>query len=92
MDDAKKNLHKRGEPARGSVLETEVVKVKRKFVEGQLADLGMERASRVRTLLLGAGVTESLIDVSSLGESDLRVRTADNVPEPRNRRVEISVR
>jgi long-chain acyl-CoA synthetase len=44
LDDAKKNLHKRGEPARGSVLEAEVVKVKRKFVEGQLADLGMERA------------------------------------------------
>jgi long-chain acyl-CoA synthetase len=44
LDDAKKNLHKRGEPARGSVLESEVVKVKRKFVEGQLADLGMERA------------------------------------------------
>jgi long-chain acyl-CoA synthetase len=44
LDDAKKNLHKRGEPARGSVLEAEVTKVKRKFVEGQLADLGMERA------------------------------------------------
>jgi long-chain acyl-CoA synthetase len=44
LDDAKKNLHKRGEPARGSVLEAEVVKVKRQFVEGQLADLGMERA------------------------------------------------
>jgi outer membrane protein OmpA-like peptidoglycan-associated protein len=46
----------------------------------------------VRTLLIGAGVATSLIDVSSLGESDLRVRTADNVLEPRNRRVEISVR
>jgi long-chain acyl-CoA synthetase len=44
LDDAKKNLHKRGEPARGSVLEAEVAKVKRKFVEGQLAALGMERA------------------------------------------------
>jgi len=44
LDDAKKNLHKRGEPARGSVLEAEVAKVKRKFVESQLADLGMERA------------------------------------------------
>jgi long-chain acyl-CoA synthetase len=44
LDDAKKNLHKRGEPARGSVLEAEVAKVKRKFVEQQLADLGMERA------------------------------------------------
>jgi len=54
--------------------------------------LGLERATRVRTLLIGAGVDASLIDVSSLGESDLRVRKADNVLEPRNRRVEISVR
>jgi len=54
--------------------------------------LGLERANRVRTLLIGAGVNAGLIDVSSLGESDLRVKTADNVPEPRNRRVEISVR
>lgn len=54
--------------------------------------LGLERATRVRTLLIGAGVEASLIDVSSLGESDPRVRTADNVLEPRNRRVEISVR
>jgi outer membrane protein OmpA-like peptidoglycan-associated protein len=54
--------------------------------------LGLDRANRVRTLLIGAGVSEPLIDVSSLGESDLRIRTADNVLEPRNRRVEISVR
>jgi outer membrane protein OmpA-like peptidoglycan-associated protein len=54
--------------------------------------LGLERANRVRTLLLGAGVDAALIDVSSLGESDLRIPTADNVLEPRNRRVEISVR
>jgi outer membrane protein OmpA-like peptidoglycan-associated protein len=54
--------------------------------------LGLERANRVRTLLIGAGVEASLIDVSSLGESDLNVKTADNVLEPRNRRVEISVR
>jgi outer membrane protein OmpA-like peptidoglycan-associated protein len=46
----------------------------------------------VRTLLAGAGVDSSLIDVSSHGESDLRVSTADDVLEPRNRRVEISVR
>jgi outer membrane protein OmpA-like peptidoglycan-associated protein len=54
--------------------------------------LGLERATRVRTLLIGAGVDMSLIDVSSLGESDLRIQTADNTLEPRNRRVEISVR
>jgi len=54
--------------------------------------LGLDRANRVRTLLVGAGVDAALIDVSSLGETDLRVRTADNVLESRNRRVEISVR
>jgi outer membrane protein OmpA-like peptidoglycan-associated protein len=54
--------------------------------------LGLDRANRVRALLMGAGVSESLIDVSSLGESDLRIATADNILEPRNRRVEISVR
>jgi hypothetical protein len=41
--------------------------------------------------LVGAGVDAALIDISSLGESDLRIRTADNVLESRNRRVEISV-
>jgi len=54
--------------------------------------LGLDRANRVRTLLIGAGVDAALIDISSLGESDLRIRTADNVLESRNRRVEISVR
>jgi peptidoglycan-associated lipoprotein len=54
--------------------------------------LGLDRANRVRTLLIGAGVDASLVDVSSLGEWDLRIATADNVLEPRNRRVEISVR
>jgi outer membrane protein OmpA-like peptidoglycan-associated protein len=55
-------------------------------------ELGIDRATRVRTLLIGAGVDAALIDVSSLGESDLRIQTADNTLEPRNRRVEISVR
>ncbi|HEV8395420.1 MAG TPA: OmpA family protein [Vicinamibacterales bacterium] len=54
--------------------------------------LGLDRANSVRTLLISAGVDASLIDISSLGESDPRIRTADNVLEPRNRRVEISVR
>jgi outer membrane protein OmpA-like peptidoglycan-associated protein len=54
--------------------------------------LGLERAGTVRTLLIGAGVDASLIDVSSHGESELRILTGDDVLEPRNRRVEISVR
>jgi outer membrane protein OmpA-like peptidoglycan-associated protein len=60
--------------------------------QGSNYALGLDRATRVRTLLIGAGVDPSLIDVSSLGESDLRIQTADNTLEPRNRRVEISVR
>ena len=44
LDEAKKNLRERGEPARGVVLERAVERVKRKFVEGQLAEMGMERA------------------------------------------------
>jgi long-chain acyl-CoA synthetase len=44
LDEAKKNLEERNEPARGKVLDAEVTKVRRKFVEGQLAQMGMERA------------------------------------------------
>ncbi|HEY3493375.1 MAG TPA: AMP-binding protein [Polyangiaceae bacterium] len=44
LDEAKKNLAERGEPGRGAVLEAEVTKVKRKFVEARLAEMGMERA------------------------------------------------
>ncbi len=44
LDEAKKNLRERGEPARGVVLERAVERVKRKFVEGQLAEMGTERA------------------------------------------------
>ncbi|HVR19482.1 MAG TPA: AMP-binding protein, partial [Polyangiaceae bacterium] len=44
LDEAKKNLAERGEPARGAVLEAEVQKVKRKFVERELADRGTERS------------------------------------------------
>ncbi len=44
LDEAKKNLAGRGEPARGTTLESEVERVKRKFVEARLAEMGMERA------------------------------------------------
>ncbi|MEB2312708.1 MAG: AMP-binding protein [Sorangiineae bacterium] len=44
VDEAKHNLVERGEPARGRVLDAEIEKVKRRFIEGQLADMGMERA------------------------------------------------
>jgi len=44
LDEAKKNLAARGEPSRGVTLDTEIERVKRKFVEARLAEMGMERA------------------------------------------------
>lgn len=54
--------------------------------------LGLKRAMTVRNLLVEAGLAASAIEVTSLGERDLRIQTADQTPEPRNRRVEIAVR
>jgi outer membrane protein OmpA-like peptidoglycan-associated protein len=55
-------------------------------------DLGLKRATSVRDLLTQAGLDASTIEVTSLGEADLLVKTPDETPEPRNRRVEIAVR
>jgi outer membrane protein OmpA-like peptidoglycan-associated protein len=54
--------------------------------------LGLERARAVRGLLLKAGLDASMIEVSSHGEADLLQSTPDNTAEPRNRRVEITIR
>ena len=56
------------------------------------AELGLRRANAVRAFLVQAGLSETAIDVRSHGEGELLVPTADNVFEPRNRRVEITVR
>jgi OmpA-OmpF porin, OOP family len=55
-------------------------------------DLGLKRATMVRDQLVGVGLDPALIEVTSHGEADLLVPTPDETPEPRNRRVEISVR
>jgi len=55
-------------------------------------ELGLRRANAIRGRLIESGVDAGLIEVSSHGESDLLVKTADSVAEPRNRRVEITVR
>ncbi len=44
LDRAKQALEARGEPCRGSVLDEELAKVKRRFVEEQLIEAGKERA------------------------------------------------
>jgi len=55
-------------------------------------ELGMRRANAVRSLLIDAGLSASAIDARSHGELELLVPTANEVFEPKNRRVEITVR
>jgi outer membrane protein OmpA-like peptidoglycan-associated protein len=55
-------------------------------------ELGLRRANAIRTILIAAGIDAALIEVTSHGEADLLVKTADDVLESRNRRVEITVR
>jgi outer membrane protein OmpA-like peptidoglycan-associated protein len=55
-------------------------------------ELGLKRAIFVRGLLVQAGLERGSIEVVSHGEAELLIRTPDETPEQRNRRVEITVR
>jgi outer membrane protein OmpA-like peptidoglycan-associated protein len=54
--------------------------------------LGLKRAKSVQSVLVEAGIPPALIEVASHGEADQLVKTRNGKAEPRNRRVEISVR
>ena len=54
--------------------------------------LSLQRASAVRDLLVGHGVASDYIQLSSHGEGNPLIPTADDVAEPRNRRVEVVIR
>jgi outer membrane protein OmpA-like peptidoglycan-associated protein len=54
--------------------------------------LGLKRAMMVRNILVEAGLDGSTMQVTSVGELDPLVKTADETPQPRNRRVDIAVR
>jgi outer membrane protein OmpA-like peptidoglycan-associated protein len=54
--------------------------------------LSSRRADTVRDFLVSTGVKSSVLVVSFHGESMPLVHTEDEVPEPRNRRVEVIVR
>lgn len=54
--------------------------------------LSLKRAEMVRAALVNAGIRREQIDIAGRGEREPAVTTADEVPEPRNRRVEIMVR
>ncbi len=55
-------------------------------------ELGLRRAKRVGEMLLKEGIGGDALIITSHGEADLLVKTADGVAEPRNRRVEVVVR
>lgn len=54
--------------------------------------LSAQRAERVKEFLVSIGIPAGRIQTAGRGERELLVPTADNVEEPRNRRVEINVR
>jgi outer membrane protein OmpA-like peptidoglycan-associated protein len=56
------------------------------------ARLSLERAESARDILAGQGIDPSIMKVFSHGEGNLLIPTADETPEPRNRRVEVLVR
>jgi OmpA-OmpF porin, OOP family len=54
--------------------------------------LSLQRAERVKSILVGMGIPPARILTAGRGRREPLVRTAEGVSEPRNRRVEISVR
>lgn len=54
--------------------------------------LSLARAKSVSKLFTGRGLSPDAVIAVGRGERDLLVQTKDQVPEPRNRRVEITVR
>lgn len=54
--------------------------------------LSRERAAIIAAMLTDSGIDPTMLETSSHGERNLLVSTADEVSEPRNRRVEITVR
>jgi len=54
--------------------------------------LSLNRARAVAAILVGKGVESSILDITSHGKENPLVPTGDQVSEPRNRRVEDTVR
>ena len=54
--------------------------------------LSLKRAEAMRQIMVEAGIPSKLIKSAGRGSREMLVKTEDGVSEPRNRRVEISVR
>jgi outer membrane protein OmpA-like peptidoglycan-associated protein len=57
----------------------------------QNADISQRRAKAVAGALSGDGVAGGRMSAQGFGEGNPRVRTGENVSEPRNRRIEIRI-
>lgn len=53
--------------------------------------LSKERAAAVKAAMVGMGARSAAVEISGVGESDLAVQTADNVPEAKNRRAVVNL-
>lgn len=54
--------------------------------------LGLLRANSLIAQLALAGIKPALVEIASHGEANLLIKTPDNTPEPRNRRIEVTIR
>jgi outer membrane protein OmpA-like peptidoglycan-associated protein len=54
--------------------------------------LSMNRSRAVASILVSQGVKEEIIEITYHGKENQLIRTPDEVEEPRNRRVEITIR
>jgi outer membrane protein OmpA-like peptidoglycan-associated protein len=54
--------------------------------------LSLRRAKAVAALLVASGVDPRILEIASHGKDNPLIPTGDQVPEPRNRRVEVTVR
>jgi outer membrane protein OmpA-like peptidoglycan-associated protein len=63
------------------------------FGSAQFNDkLSLQRAKRVRQLLIARGIPADSVSIAGRGERELLIPTRDKVHEPGNRRVEVNVR
>jgi outer membrane protein OmpA-like peptidoglycan-associated protein len=60
--------------------------------DGENDSLSLQRAEKLRSEMLSLGIPAARIRAAGRGEREPLVPTADGIDEPRNRRVEISVR
>jgi len=54
--------------------------------------ISLERANAVAEALVSQGIGRDTLEISYHGEENPLIQTEDEVPEPRNRRVEVTIR